>query len=162
MTRLNLWTHSRNNYSFWNRKRWGLMVCISLQALAPPCKPIASSQISPFVAALLEQEEKERSQVEHSIGSLQKDMVRLSGLITEKRGQQEKLEQGNILMENDFIHALKVKYQCLSKSMCYNLSHCMQTGGRVRLNTTAKQSRATQRGKGENTQQSCWIWVSRE
>ena len=35
-------------------------------------------------------------------------MVRLSALITEKRGQQEKLEQGNIIMENDFIHALKV------------------------------------------------------
>ena len=57
----------------------------------------------------MDQEEKERSQVEHSISSLQKDMVRLSALITEKRGQQERLEQGNILMENDFIHALKVK-----------------------------------------------------
>lgn len=61
-----------------------------------------------LLTAQLEQEEKERSQVEHSISSLQKDMVRLSALITEKRGQQEKLEQGNIIMENDFIHALKV------------------------------------------------------
>lgn len=61
-----------------------------------------------LLTAQLEQEEKERSQIEHSISSLQKDMVRLSALITEKRGQQEKLEQGNIIMENDFIHALKV------------------------------------------------------
>ena len=59
--------------------------------------------------AQLEQEERESSQIEHSISSLQKDMVRLSALITEKRGQQERLEQGNILIENDFIHALKVK-----------------------------------------------------
>ena len=60
------------------------------------------------LAALLSREEKEHLQVEHNIASLQKDMVRLSTLITEKRGEQEKLEQGNILTENDFIYALKV------------------------------------------------------
>jgi len=47
--------------------------------------------------------------VEHGIASLQKDMVRLNTLITDKRGQQEKLVQGNILTENDFINALKVR-----------------------------------------------------
>lgn len=73
----------------------------------PWCGTIALSWES-LLTAQLEQEEKERSQVEHSISSLQKDMVRLSALITEKRGQQEKLEQGNIIMENDFIHVLKV------------------------------------------------------
>ena len=46
--------------------------------------------------------------VEHGIASLQKDMVRLNALITEKRGEQEKLAQGSTLAENDFIHALKV------------------------------------------------------
>lgn len=66
------------------------------------------SQAPPLVAALLGQEEKEMTQVNQSISSLQKDMVRLNALITDKRGQQEKLVQGNVLMENDFIHALKV------------------------------------------------------
>ena len=58
--------------------------------------------------ALLSSEQKEHSMVEHGIASLQKDMVRLNTLITEKRGEQEKLEQGSTLAENDFIHALKV------------------------------------------------------
>ena len=47
--------------------------------------------------------------MEHGIASLQNDMVRLNTLITEKRGDQEKLQQGNILAENDFIYALKVR-----------------------------------------------------
>ena len=58
--------------------------------------------------ALLSSEQREHSKVEHGIASLQKDMVRLNALITEKRGEQEKLEQGSTLAENDFIHALKV------------------------------------------------------
>ena len=90
------------------------MVSIDLQAFA-----LLHIYLSHVLTALLEQEEKERSQVEHSIGSLQKDMARLSALITEKRGQQEKLEQGNILMENDFIHALKV-YNIHDMTMSYN------------------------------------------
>ena len=65
----------------------------------------------------LSREEREEAQVEHSISSLQHDVARLNSLITEKKGQQEKLEQGTILMENDFIHALKVcsyYYSCMS------------------------------------------------
>lgn len=46
--------------------------------------------------------------MEHNISTLQHDVARLSALITDKKGQQEKLEQGTILMENDFIYALKV------------------------------------------------------
>ena len=57
----------------------------------------------------LAREQKEGAQVHHNIESLQKDMVRLSTLLTEKRGQQEKLEQSNNLLEKDFIHALKVR-----------------------------------------------------
>ena len=62
----------------------------------------------PHPPAHLAREEKDRAAVEYNIAALQKDMVRLSSLITEKRGEQERLEQGNILMENDFVHALKV------------------------------------------------------
>ena len=64
-----------------------------------------------FLKGTLSHEEKEQAKVEHGISSLQKDMVRLNTLITEKRGQQEKLVQGNILTENDFINALKVSQQ---------------------------------------------------
>ncbi len=56
----------------------------------------------------LAREERDRGQVEFNISSLQKDIVRLNTLITEKRGAQEHLEQGTVLLENDYIHALKV------------------------------------------------------
>ena len=46
--------------------------------------------------------------MQQSISRLQHEMVRLSTVIAEKRGEQERLEQGNVLMENDFVHALKV------------------------------------------------------
>jgi len=35
-------------------------------------------------------------------------MVRLNTLITEKRGDEEKLQQENIFAENGFVYALKV------------------------------------------------------
>ena len=66
-----------------------------------------------FLTGTLSYEEKEQAKVEHGISSLQKDMVRLNTLITEKRGQQERLVQGNILSENDFINALKVSQQVI-------------------------------------------------
>ena len=90
--------------------------------------------------AQLSREEKERWLVEHGITSLQKDMTRLNTLITEKRGEQEKLEQGTILMENDFVHALKVwwpvfipwstttmLHTCTCTCMCISFSdlHCI-------------------------------------
>ena len=79
-------------------------------------------------AELLEREEKERWQVQHGIGSLQKDMVRLNTLITAKRGHQERLEQGNILTENDFIHTLKVCIYCTCvATYMYIYSVCQST-----------------------------------
>lgn len=63
-----------------------------------------------FCADQLSREEQEHHQVERNIVSLQNDVARLSSLITEKKGQQEKLERGTILVENDFIHALKVYF----------------------------------------------------
>jgi len=46
--------------------------------------------------------------VEHRISGLQKDLTRLSTLLMQKKGQQEVLEQSNVLQETDFIRALKV------------------------------------------------------
>ena len=47
------------------------------------------------------------SDVQRSIRLLQNDMTKLNQLITKNRGQQDLLEQGNSLMESDFIHTLK-------------------------------------------------------
>ncbi len=70
-----------------------------------------SCQCFQLFVALLNHEQREQARVEYGIGSLQKDMVRLNTLITDKRGKQERLAQGNILTENDFINALKVMLQ---------------------------------------------------
>ena len=56
----------------------------------------------------LEREEKERATVRQSISRLQHEMRRLSTLISEKSGEQYRLEQDNVLMQNDFVNALKV------------------------------------------------------
>lgn len=56
----------------------------------------------------LAREKYEEAQVEHNISSIQKDIMRLNTLITEKKGEQEELEHRTFILENDFIHALKV------------------------------------------------------
>jgi chromosome segregation ATPase len=57
--------------------------------------------------AEIDRQNKEMSDVQRNIRSLQNDMTKLNQLITKSRGQQELLEQGNSLMESDFIHTLK-------------------------------------------------------
>ena len=61
-----------------------------------------------ITAGQLEREEKERVSVEQSISRLQHEMRRLCTLISEKSGEQTRLEQDNLLVQNDFVHALKV------------------------------------------------------
>lgn len=63
-------------------------------------------------------EEGERAQVDHRISSLQKDLTRLSALIMEKKGHQENLEQDNILLETDFIRALKASIIITQTILC--------------------------------------------
>ena len=46
--------------------------------------------------------------MEQSISRLQHEMRRLCTLISEKSGEQTRLEQDNLLVQNDFVHALKV------------------------------------------------------
>lgn len=57
--------------------------------------------------AEIEGQNKETADVERNIRILQNDMTKLNQLITKNRNQQEMLEQGNLLLESDFIHALK-------------------------------------------------------
>ena len=56
----------------------------------------------------LEQQQTEAKNVERNISQLRNDMVKLNTLVAKKKSEQESLEQGNLLMEGDFVHALKV------------------------------------------------------
>ena len=58
----------------------------------------------------LSTEQKSYSTTQRSIESLQKDMVKMNMLISSKKGEQDKLEQGNSLIEKDFVHSLKVSF----------------------------------------------------
>ena len=62
----------------------------------------------------LVQQQSEAKTVERNISQLQHDMVKLNTLVAKKKSEQESLEQGNLLMEGDFVHTLKV---------CINLVH---------------------------------------
>lgn len=57
--------------------------------------------------------------IERNIRSMQNDMTKLNTLITKESGLREALQQGTVLMESDFIQALKVK-EHLSKNILYN------------------------------------------
>lgn len=46
--------------------------------------------------------------IERNIRSMQNDMTKLNTLITKESGLREALQQGTVLMESDFIEALKV------------------------------------------------------
>ena len=37
-------------------------------------------------------------------------MVRMNTLISSKKGEQHQLEQGNVLIEKEFVHSLKASY----------------------------------------------------
>ena len=52
--------------------------------------------------------ERDILEVTRGIESLHKDTVKLNGLITLKRGEQEGMQQSNVLVESDFVNTLKV------------------------------------------------------
>ena len=49
--------------------------------------------------------------IQRNIRSMQNDMTKLNTLITKESGLRETLQQGTVLMESDFIQALKVGVQ---------------------------------------------------
>lgn len=79
----------------------------------------------------LVQHQKEAKNVERNISQLQHDMVKLNTLVANKKSEQEDLEQGNLLMEGDFVHTLKVCNMSLPMlgSVCACCAHivCMMT-----------------------------------
>ena len=49
--------------------------------------------------------------IDRNIRSMQNDMTKLNTLITKESGLRGALQQGTVLMESDFIQALKVSLQ---------------------------------------------------
>ncbi len=61
-----------------------------------------------MITGMLNVEQRQLSGVQKGIDSLQNDMIRMNILISNKKGEQYKLEQINVLIEKEFVHSLKV------------------------------------------------------
>ena len=64
------------------------------------------------------------------MSSLRKDMSKLHELLMNKKSEHENLEQGNLLIENDFIHSLK-DAELESLSLQDQLSHIKEEKERI-------------------------------
>ena len=67
-----------------------------------------------FILGEIGSHNNEIADIERSIRSMQNDMTKLNQLITKEHGYKIDLQQSNILMENDFIHSLRVRPRTLS------------------------------------------------
>ena len=63
----------------------------------------------------IDEQRRETYDIERSISNMQNDMIKLNTLLNKKKGTHDNLHQDNILLENDFIMALKVSSQSLLK-----------------------------------------------
>ena len=63
-----------------------------------------------FVCTLdeIDLQHDETADIERNIRNMHNDMLKLNMLLHKEKGTQHNLQQGNILMENDFIGSLKV------------------------------------------------------
>lgn len=71
-----------------------------------------------FTVGEISSHNSEMQDIERNIRSMQNDMTKLNTLITKESGLREALQQGTVLMESDFIQALKVSDQ-LSTTLFY-------------------------------------------
>ncbi|XP_045068914.1 coiled-coil domain-containing protein 40 [Coregonus clupeaformis] len=55
----------------------------------------------------IQQEQREQAELERHMKELMADMLKLNSLLSENRHLRQALEQGNVLMETDFLHRLK-------------------------------------------------------
>ena len=69
---------------------------------------------------------KDTSAIERSIQHMQNDMIKLNLLLHRERGIEQNLQQSNVLMENDFIGALKVRTCCAASSGVARLCHLLR------------------------------------
>ena len=65
--------------------------------------------LSLLPAGSIDTERKEILDLERNIRNMQNDMLKMNSLLYSEKGRQHGLQQGNVLMENDFIGALKVR-----------------------------------------------------
>ena len=70
--------------------------------------------------------------IERNVRSMQNDMTKLNTLITKESGLREALQQGTVLMESDFIQALKVSQRLhVPKNIWARLFGCSNPGLKV-------------------------------
>ena len=51
---------------------------------------------------------------------MENDMIKLNILLHKERGTEHELEQGNVLMENEFIGGLRVSTSYLQLQLCFS------------------------------------------
>lgn len=66
-----------------------------------------------FLLGDIDEQRRETYDIERSISNMQNDMIKLNTLLNKEKGTHDNLHQDNILLENDFIMALKVRSQSL-------------------------------------------------
>jgi hypothetical protein len=72
-----------------------------------------------FATDDIDEQRRETYDIERSISNMQNDMIKLNTLINKEKGVHDNLHQDNILLENDFIMALKVSFS--SKTITYHI-----------------------------------------
>lgn len=70
-----------------------------------------------FLLGDIDEQRRETYDIERSISNMQNDMIKLNTLLNKEKGTHDNLHQDNILLENDFIMALKVRSQSFSNSV---------------------------------------------
>ncbi|XP_052383473.1 uncharacterized protein LOC127932288 isoform X2 [Oncorhynchus keta] len=74
----------------------------------------------------MQQEQREQAELERHMKELMADMLKLNFLLIENRHLNQALKQGNVLMETDFLHRLKVKLVFISPPVKYvQYTYCM-------------------------------------
>lgn len=75
------------------------------------------SHLVKFLLGDIDEQRRETYDIERSISNMQNDMIKLNTLLNKEKGTHDNLHQDNILLENDFIMALKVRSQSFSNSV---------------------------------------------
>lgn len=63
-----------------------------------------------FSSGEIDEQRRETYDIERSTSNMQNDMIKLNTLLNKEKGVHENLHQDNILLENDFIMALRVSF----------------------------------------------------
>lgn len=138
---LKTWSTSKNNTPSCCKRNWGSKVYRDLSfrvavKLSDPYFPnwFFNSYCVSFIAGEINSHNSEMQDIERNIRSMQNDMTKLNTLITKESGLREALQQGTVLMESDFIQALKVSHsERVPKRIWYNRLNCDRTTSQCRI-----------------------------